>query len=159
MPVPPNESMNPKTAFTKAMVPIRNVVANIKDKKKCFDLMMATIVFCLTAIELISLHYQTHSATIPQQYWDYYALNQYPLLATISTWLVALFFLLKILRYNSCWDTKIITILYFLLQTINILATVTKFGSPLYFTVVYPLLLVSIIVLIITKAVRWCISK
>ena len=125
MPTPPKESIGGRLAT--------KLTENIKDKRKCFDLMMAAVIFVLTIIELRSFYVWTNSHDlIPEKYWNYYALNDYPFYNTVSFFVVSIFFLLKIIRYNSCIDTKLITILYFAIQFINLIFIIFKFGFPWY---------------------------
>lgn len=148
MPTPPKESIGGRL--------MANLTQNIKDKKKCFDLMMVTVIFLLAIIELKSLYaWYKSTEIIPEIYWNYYALNEYPFYNTLGFFAVSLFFLLKIFRYNSCTDTKIITTLYFSIQFINVLFVVFKFGAAWYTEIVYPLILTAIVVLILIKAIRW----
>lgn len=134
-------------------------MSTIKDNRKFFDFIMASTIFVLALLEIISLYFQAKSEPLPKEYWDSYALKIYPLLNTISFWFVSLFFAAKIIRYKSCIDTKIITWLYFLMQTINLIAIVFKTGFFFYSLFIYHSCVILILVLITIKILRWVFSK
>ena len=151
MPAPPKESIGGRLAAT-----LKN---KVKDSRKFFDFIMASTIFILVLIEIISLYLQSNASEIPQQYWDSYALKIYPILNTVAFWFVSLFFLVKILRYKSCIDTKIISYLYFTMQTINLTAVLFKTGFFFYSLFIYQSCALLIIVLIFIKFLRWVFSR
>ena len=131
----------------------------IEDKRKCLDFMMASVIFVLTIIEFISWRLsQGEMATITNQ-GNGYLIKWYPLLCTIGYWIVALFFLLKIIIYKSCIYTKLITIVYFGIQSFNILAFIFMFGGEFYDIHISPIFLSTIIGLTVIKAIRWGSQK
>ena len=146
--VPPKESMGGKllSSFRKT----------VKDHRKCYDFIMVARIFILAALELISMFLQVESEVIPEEYWGYYALSTYPLLVSIAFWVVGLSFFVKILRYNSCFLTQWATILYFVMQTLNLIVIVSKWGFIWYYEWVYPFLLFMVLVLILIQLVKWC---
>ena len=130
-----------------------------KDSRKFFDFIMASTVFVLVIIELISLYLQNSAKEIPSDYWKYYSIKTYQLLNTIAFWFVSLFFLVKIIRYKSCIDTKIMTWLYFAMQSINMIAIIFKSGFFFYSLFIYHSCALLILVLIFIQILRWVFSK
>ena len=151
MPAPPKESIGGRIAAF--------MTTKTKDSRKFFDFIMASTIFVLVIIELISLYLQSSAKEIPREYWNYYALKIYPLLNTVAFWFVSLFFLVKILRYKSCIDTKIMTWLYFLMQSMNLIAIIFKSGFLFYSLFIYHSCGLLILVLIFIKILRWVFSK
>ncbi len=134
-------------------------MSTIKDNRKFFDFIMASTIFVLALLEIISLYFQAKSEPLPKEYWDSYALKTYPLLNTISFWFMSLFFTAKIIRYKSCIDTKIITWLYLSMQTINLIAIIFKTGFFFYSLFIYHSCAILILMLVTIKFLRWVFSK
>lgn len=157
MPIPPGQTIKPEGK----LVSEDTVTTEFTKKNNIFDILMASIIFIATAIELISWYIakQTDEYVIVGNS-NNYLLFWYPLLSTITLWFFAGFFLMKVFRYKSCKDTKVITILYFLIQTVNIFAYILKFGVPLYINILYPIILGSLLFIILLKIVQWiCIKE
>lgn len=135
---------------------ITKLKLNIQDNKKYFDFIMAITIFALALLELLSLYkWSYNNKLIPVQYWDTYALNDYPVYNAIGYLIVAIFFYAKIRRYKSCVTSKIITYLYLFIQLASTYSIVFKTGSEQYMTVVYPVILMAIIITIIIKIILW----
>ena len=151
MPKPPVETIK---SFARSTV--QQIKETLKSKPKFLDFLMALIIFLTTLIEILSWRLQITSkpATITN-IGDGYLVYTYPLLIQITVTLFATFFLLKIIRYKSCIWSTIITSIYFLIQIINLLSIIFRIGMPVYETIVYPILLLSIILLTLLKVIRW----
>lgn len=128
---------------------------NIKARQ--LDLYMASVIFIVSILELLSWHFSKGKAAVITDYGNNYLVWYYPLLSTCIIWFFSLFFFLKILRYNSCVYTSIVSSVYFLVQTINGLSFLLGFGMGIYEKIVYPLLLISVVVITLTKIIRWCL--
>lgn len=154
MPVPPIESI--KTFGRSRIVAFQK---QIKNNHFCFDLFMAITIFLATIVELISLYLRGDiSYDIDVQKYKY-LVHIYPLLMQSVICVFASFFIFKILRYKSCIYTQITTILYAIIQYINLLFIIFKFGLYYYDLIIYPIFLYLILSLIITKTIRWFIYQ
>lgn len=151
MPTPPAESIGGRL--------VSQLKETIKDKRKCLDFMMASVIFIVTVIELWSLKLSEGKAAIITDPGNNYILYWFPLTSALTIWFFAGFFYMKILRYNSCIYTKIISIIYFLIQSINVTAYLLQFGSDLYYKLIYPIFLFSIVGLTLIKVIRWLSLK
>lgn len=147
MPKPPKESIGQRI--------VANTRNTIKNPSKCLDFFMASTIFLAAMLELLSWNYAKGKTAVITDVGNNYLIYYYPLLNTIIIWVFSLFFLLKILRYKSCIYTQLVTIIYFLVQSINLSAFLFGYGTGTYEGIGYPLLLVGIVLLTLTKVVRW----
>lgn len=132
---------------------------NRLDLRKCLDFMMASTIFLLAILELISWRLSFgEMATITDQ-GNGYLVKWYPLLSTIGYFIVSSFFLAKIIIFKSCIYTKVITVIYFIIQSFNIMAFIFMFGIDFYNIYISPIFLCTIISLIVIKAIRWGSQK
>jgi hypothetical protein len=158
MPKPPVETIDPKGRTLGKVSQDNN--SNRDNKRFLLDFIMALVIFINTIIELISWRLQNISRPAKiLDYGDGYLVYTYPLLTQITIFVFALFFLVKIIRYKSCIWTNIVTLLYFSIQTINLLSIIFKIGMPLYEELVYPLILSTVIILSSLKLIRCHLVK
>lgn len=118
------------------------------NKIKTIDFIMASIIFIVAFIEPLSFLLETLEVK------DYLT-DIYPMLSTISLLLFGLYFLGRIVRYKSCIYTKIVVIVYCLIQAFNLLAIFTKFGIVFYSEFIYPVFIVTIFGIIQIKVSRF----
>lgn len=118
------------------------------NKIKTIDFIMASIIFIVAFIEPLSFLLETLEVK------DYLT-DIYPVLSTISLFLFGLYFLGRIIRYKSCIYTKIVVIVYCLIQAFNLLAIFTKFGIVFYSEFIYPVFIVTIFGIIQIKVSRF----
>lgn len=118
------------------------------NKIKTIDFIMASIIFIVAFIEPLSFLLETLEVK------DYLT-DIYPMLSTISLFLFGLYFLGRIIRYKSCIYTKIVVIVYCLIQAFNLLAIFTKFGIVFYSEFIYPVFIVTIFGIIQIKVSRF----
>lgn len=147
MPKPPKESIGQRI--------VANTHNTIKNPSKCLDFFMASTIFLAAVLELLSWHFAKGKTAVITDVGNNYLIYYYPLLNTVIIWVFSLFFLLKILRYKSCIYTQLVTIIYFLVQSINLGAFLFGYGTGTYESIGYPLLLVGIVLITLTKVVRW----
>lgn len=131
-------------------------MSNLKARQ--LDFYMAAVIFVVSVLELISWKLQEGKEAVITDVGNNYLVYYYPLLNTLIIWFFALFFFLKILRYNSCIYTIIVSTVYFFIQSVNVSAFFFGFGMGLYETIAYPALLFGVIILTLTKIVRWCLK-
>jgi len=86
---------------------------NLKD---LFDLGMLSTIFILTALELTSFFLQSRFDTVEYSVLNQYAFYYAPLLSSLSTLTISIFFVFRILRFSACLCTKTIVYAYFLDQ-------------------------------------------
>jgi hypothetical protein len=127
----------------------------MKKGKIHLDFMMALIIFIVSIIEFISWRLSFGAAATITDVGNNYLIFWYPFLSSLVIWFFSVFFLLKIIRYEHCIYTDIITIVYFIVQTINILAFIFQFGIDLYNQYIYPVFLFTIMGLTLIKSIRW----
>lgn len=151
MPTPPAESIGGRL--------VSRLKENVKDKRKCLDFMMASVIFIVSVLELISWRFSQGDQAVITNPGNNYLVYWFPLMSSLTVWVFSLFFLLKIFRYKACVYTKLVTIIYFSIQTFNISAYVLKFGSKLYNDLIYPVFLFSILGLTFLKVLRWLLQK
>lgn len=128
----------------------------ISNKRKSFDLYMALSIFIVSAFELLSFAFQD-SNNQPEftSLGDNYVVYWYPLFCTIEFFVFSTFFLVKCLRYKSCIYTKTISVLYFLLQSINLISILVTVDYVTYLQLCSPLILVLIVLTCLIKFIRW----
>lgn len=119
---------------------------------------IASVIFILTIIELISWRLSLGAPAIICDPGNGYLLQWYPLLNTIGFFTISILFVLKLFLFSHCIYTEMVTVLYFLIQGFNLSALIFKFGSDFYDSIIYPVFVFSIILLILIKIVR-CLSK
>lgn len=107
------------------------------NKLKTIDFLMASVIFIVAFIEPISFVLVSLDIEDYLVFW-------YPLLSTISFLLFGLYFLGRIVRYKSCIYTRIVVIVYCLIQLFNLLGILTKFGFIFYSEWIYPIFVVTI---------------
>ena len=151
MPTPPAESIGGRL--------VSRLKENVKDKRKCLDFMMASVIFIASVLELISWRLSQGDQAVITNPGNNYLVYWFPLMSSSTVWVFSFFFLLKIFRYKACVYTKLVTIIYFSIQTFNISAYVLKFGSKLYNDLIYPVFLFSILGLTFLKVLRWLLQK
>lgn len=158
-PKPPKQSLSRIIYNIKQIaVSVKSIVYSSKKKiketlannKKCFDFYMAIAIFIAVAIEITSWFLQANS----ERYFTYW----YPLLSSLTLLDFASFFIAKIIRYESCVYSKLISYMYFLIQLINVVFIGFTFSMPIYEILVYPILLYGIIFLIALKILKWFIT-
>ncbi len=120
--------------------------------KKIIAYIMASVIFIAAIIEPISWIMQESEIKEYLEYW-------FPILSTFALWLFALYFVLKSFRYNPCIYTKIVSLIYFFIQTFNLIAYFTQFGIEFYNIFIYPIFVITIMGLILIKIIRWGLSK
>lgn len=106
-------------------------------KLKTIDFLMASIIFIVAFIEPISFVLVYLDLKDYLVFW-------YPLLNTISLLLFGLYFLGRIIRYKSCIYTKIIVVIYCIIQAFNLSSLLIKFGFTFYSELIYPLFIITI---------------
>lgn len=126
-----------------------------KSLKSGIDWAMALIIFLVSIIELISWRLSFGQAANITDIGNGYLIWYYPLLSSLTIWLFSVFMLLKIIIFSHCIYTNIVTIVYFLIQTLNVSAFFFQFGGDFYNRIVYPIFVMSIIFIILIKIVRW----
>lgn len=128
----------------------------IKNDKKCLDFMMASVIFLVTIIELVSFFFPEDSnPAIFKSYGDKYLIFWYPLFVQLSLLLFSIFFVLKVYRYKACIYSKVISHLYLLICLINVFAIIFHIEIISYLSLVYVLVLNSIVVLTFLKICKW----
>ncbi len=120
--------------------------------KKTIAYIMASVIFIAAIIEPISWIIQELEVKEYLERW-------FPILSTFALWLFALYFVLKSFRYNPCIYTKIVSLIYFFIQTFNLIAYFTQFGIEFYNIFIYPIFVITIMGLILIKIIRWGLSK
>ena len=130
----------------------------LKDNKKRLDFLMSLIIFVAVILEYLSWTLQTDNTATITDVGDNYLVFWHPFLSSLTIWVFSWFFLIKVLRYKACIYSQIVSVSYWLVQTISVSAFVFQIGD-IYDKIVYPILLFVILFLILIKAVRWCISK
>ncbi len=113
---------------------------------------MASVIFIAAIIEPISWIMQELEVKEYLEYW-------FPVLSTLSLWVFALYFVLKSFRYNPCIYTKIVSLIYFFIQTFNLIAYFSQFGIEFYNIFIYPIFVITIMGLILIKIIRWGLYK
>jgi hypothetical protein len=108
--------------------------------------LLASIIFVVAGIELLSWKLD---------HLKNYFTHIYPLLNTLVIWVFAFSYLLKLWFFKSCIYTKIVVILYLIIQTINLIAIGFKVDWKIYDAVVYPILIFGILFITILKFARW----
>lgn len=117
------------------------------NKIKTIDFLMASVIFIVAFIEPISF-------ILVYLDLEDYLIFWYPLLNTISLLLFGLYFLGRIIRYKSCIYTKIVVVIYCIIQVFNISSLLVKFGFVFYSELIYPLFIISILAITQIKISR-----
>lgn len=120
---------------------------------------MALIIFILAILEFISYLYCYGENYTGEVKGSEYLLDIYPKITSIQLFAVASYFFLKLFRFKLCIYTILVTIIYFTIQSYNLLAVFLKFGTEIYDNFIYPLFLFSIFGLTLIKIVRWASYK
>lgn len=144
---PPRESIGHRL--------LKYVKLNFTDNKRCLDFMMASVIFIVTILEFISWRLSVGEQAVIADHGNEYMTFYYPLMASITQLVFALFFLIKIFRYRACVYTELITLVYFFIQVFNLSAYLIQFGADFYDRYIYPTFLFTIIGITIIKIVRW----
>lgn len=108
--------------------------------------LLGSIIFLVAGIELLSWKLQDFKN---------YFTHIYPLLNTLVIWIFAFSYLLKLWFFKSCIYTKIVVILYLIIQTINLIAIGFKIDWKIYDNIVYPILMFGILFITVLKIARW----
>lgn len=119
--------------------------------KKTIEFIMASIIFIVAIIEPISWVMTNIPVDNYLEFW-------FPVLSTFSLWCFGVYFLLKTIRYSVCIYTIIITSVYILIQTFNLIAYFTQFGLNFYNSYIFPTFLFTIVLITILKLIR-CLSN
>jgi len=122
------------------------------------DFLTASIIFFAALVELISWKLQGVKQAIIIDPGDNYLVWYYPLLSTITIWLFSLYFIIKSFRFNVCVYTIIVSVSYFVLQSIALSAFVFGFGLDMYELIAYPCILYGILSLTLIKVIRWFLA-
>lgn len=120
---------------------------------------MASAIFALAILEFISWKLSHSKPAIIIDKGDGYLLEDYPLLNTIGYLVIAIYFVVKSIRYKACIYSKIISIVYLIIQIVNLSAIFIKYGYVTYNEYVYPLFLCTIIIIIFVKILKWCFQN
>ena len=120
---------------------------------------MALVIFALVFVEFVSYVICYNENYIGEEKGSNYLLYDFPLLNGIQWFVVSSYFLSKIFRFKLCIYTIIVTVIYFIIQTFNLLALIFKFGTENYTAFIYPLFLFSIMGLTLIKLIRWVSFK
>lgn len=151
MPTPPKESIGGRL--------VSQLKETVNDKRKCLDFMMASVIFIASVLELISWRLSQGEQAVITDLGNHYLVFWYPLMSSLTVWVFSFFFLLKIFRYKACVYTKLVTLIYFFIQSFNLSAYAFQFGSKFYNDVIYPVFLFSILGLTFLKVIRWLLQK
>lgn len=119
----------------------------MQKKIKTLDFLMASVIFIVAAIEPISFILENSL----KNYYEFW----FPVLSTACLLLFGLYFLMRIIRYKACIYTKLVVIVYCLIQAFNLVAYFTKFGIEFYQSWIYPLFIVIIFGIVQIKVSRW----
>lgn len=130
----------------------------MRHKFKIFNFIMAAIIFLAAAIELYSWYLSFGKPAIIIDYGDGYLTDGYPKANSAVIWLFALGYFIKSLLFEVCIYTKIVSISYIIIQTVNLIALFTEFGFNTYNLYIYPVFLFTILALTIVKIIR-CLLK
>lgn len=125
---------------------IREALTN---KKSLLGIAMGLVIFFVAAFEEVSFFLPEYVGG--KEYKEFY----FPLFCQVELFLFSTFFVFKSLRYNSCLDTKIISILLSLVFLVSIFAIVFKFSPENYLILAQPVILSATIILILINAVKW----
>lgn len=128
-----------------------------KSKIHELDFLLASIIFLVSILELVSWRMQEGQPATITNPGNNYLIYWYPRISTATIWLFSLFFFINSFRFNACIYTKIVSVTYFLIQSISLAAFVFGFGMGIYETIAYPCLLYGIVCLTMIKVIRWCL--
>lgn len=117
------------------------------NKLKTIDFLMASVIFIVAIIEPISF-------ILVNLDLDDYLTKWYPFLSTLSLLLFGLYFLGRIIRYKSCIYTKLVVVIYCLIQAFNLIGLITEFGFIFYSEWIYPIFIITIFGIIQIKISR-----
>ncbi len=87
MPTPPAESIGGRL--------VSRLKENVKDKRKCLDFMMASVIFIVSVLELISWIFSQGEQAVITDPGNYYLIYWYPRLSTLTTWVFSFSFCLR----------------------------------------------------------------
>lgn len=127
----------------------------MQNKIKILDLATAGVVFASAVNELISFWRCTSENYIGEVKGSDYLIYEYPLFSTIQGLLFALFLSFLICKFQACIYTRIVVIVFSIIQVINFTSLVFKINYEIYDTLIYPIFLFSIILLVFIKFLRW----
>lgn len=126
-----------------------------RNKVHELDFLTASIIFIQTVLYLVSWQLEKGKAAVICDPGNGYLINFYPRLCTWSFWFFALYFFLKIFRFKACIYTIIVTVFFFIIQTVGVLAFEIGFDVAVYDEIVEPVILISIVILTLIRAIRW----
>ena len=122
------------------------------NKKRIYHFIMASVIFIVAIIELITFI----MSSIPiENYYEFW----FPL---ASTTVILLFSIEKLIRsflYKACVYTKVVVVAFTIIQIFNIVAYLTQCGLNWYTEYVYPILLITIFGIIGLKLNRFLFYK
>lgn len=144
MPRIPDDYLGKKIAKAKEVITNKNVLLTT---------IMALIIFIVSAIEIVSFYLPDY--VDPKLYKSFY----YPLFCTLELFVLALFFVFKSFRYTSCTDTKVISILFALIQLISLAALIFQFKPGNYLLIAQPIITIGILVIILTNGIKWFLKQ
>ncbi len=114
--------------------------------KKIIAYIMASVIFIAAIIELLTFMMSIYDVK-NYEFW----------FQVLSTFVIFIFALKEVYRafvFKHCIYTKIIGIIFILIQFINLIAYFIKFGFIIYSEFVYPIFLISILTVISLAATR-----
>lgn len=123
-------------------------------KRKAYDVISASTVFVLTAILLIlSFSIDPGNPAIFESYGDYYIVSTFPFCASLTWFIMGVFFIIKAFRYNSCIYAKITSTSFFAANLMTLTQSIFNFTWPVYsavwdFIMIVGVVLVSLVWLI-----------
>lgn len=129
------------------------------NKIKILDFATAGVVFASAVNELISFWRCTSEKYVGEVKGSNYLIYEYPLFSTIQGLLFASFLIFMIMKFQACIYTRIIVIIFSLIQCISFIALIFKINYEVYDTLIYPIFLFTIILLGFIKFLRWGSQK
>lgn len=126
------------------------IVSIFKNGKNRLNFFMSIIIFVVAILEITSFF-------LPEILKDKreYARFYFPLITELELFIFSLFFVLKSFRYESCLDTKIISLLLPFVFLVSILAIMFRFNPENYLIITQPIILFITIILILINALKW----
>lgn len=151
MPKPPREALG---RFAK------KVVTEIKSNSRNFlEFWIASSVFILAIIELVSWFFQTDNTAVIADVGDEYLVYWYPLLCSISFMFIGLMLVIKCIRYTMCIYTIIASWMYLVIQIINTICILFSVYFGFYELFAQPVILSGVVLFASLNFIRWGISN
>ena len=156
MPKPPREALS---RSLNRLGSAQSVVNKYRDTKKFLDLWIASTIFILTLVELISWNLQTDNTATITDVGDGYLVYWYPLMCSVSFLFMAIMFVVKSIRYIVCVYTVVASWLYLVTQFINTISILFSIPLGIYEICAQPVLLTGVVLLILIKIIKWATLK